>query len=254
MNKKTLPLLLIALFLTLAYTSCKKADEVPVVKENDAYFPLEIGKWVIYNVDSTLWDDFNCVKIVRRYQMMYTVVDTFTDAKGRMSYRIDTRIRKKSEDPWVLHSVIQATNTGEELEIVQDQLRMIKMVYPIADQKKWEGNAYIVTQDSDYFKYKGWTYFYFNVDKPFDNGNVTYNNTVSVLAIDETINDPYAQPDENATRTYGKEVFAKGIGMVYREYYRWTYDASAPNNNNPHYAYTRCLRGDGVIMRAVDHN
>jgi hypothetical protein len=254
MNKKTLPfLILLAVLFTVAYTSCKKADEVKAPAESDAYFPLEKGKYVIYNVDSTIWDDTNCVKIIRRYQTMYTVVDTFTDGLGRMSYRLDVRIRKRATDPWQQQSVMYATNTGQELELTYDELHFIKMVYPISENRTWEGNAYIDARDPKLAYLGGWNYRYVNVDQEYDNGAVKYQNTVTVMQIDESRNDPETQPDDNATRTYGKEVFAKGIGMVYREFYYWTYDASAKNNNdvnNPE----RCLKGLGVVMRAVDHN
>ncbi len=254
MNKKTLPLLLLAVLFTIAYTSCKKADDIPVVKESDNYFPLEIGKYVIYNVDSTIWDDTNCVKITRRHQMMYTVADTFTDAKGRASYRVDVRIRKKAEDPWQIQSVMYATNTGQELEIAYSQLRFIKMIYPISEGRTWLGNAYVDTKDATLAYFNDWNYRYVNVDMPFSNGQVNYNNTVTVMQVDEKVNDPETQPRDNATRTFSKEVFAKGVGMVYREYYRWTYDASALNNNDINNLDARCLKGDGVVLRAVDHN
>ncbi|MBL7682581.1 MAG: hypothetical protein JNK00_04435 [Flavipsychrobacter sp.] len=254
MNKKTLPLLLLAVFFTIVYTSCKKADEIPVVKEHQAYFPLEIGKYVIYNVDSTIWDDTNCVKVVRRHQMMYTVADTFTDAMGRPSYRIDVRIRKKAEDVWQTHNVIYATNTGQELEMSHSTLKFIKMIYPIEENRTWLGNAYVDVDDTDIAYFRDWTYRYVNVGLPFDNGQVKYNKTVTVLQIDEKINDPEIQPRTDAVRTFSKEVFGEGIGMVYREYYRWTYDASALNNNDVNNPDTKCFKGDGVVMRAVDHN
>lgn len=254
MNKKTLPLLLLAVLFTIAYSACKKADKVPEVKENEAYYPLQIGKYVIYSVDSTIWDDTQCVKITRHYQMMHTVVDTFTDSKGRLSYRVDVRIRKKAEDPWQLHEVAQVTNTGQELEMAYSTLRFIKMIYPIAENRTWKGNSYINVADSDYTYFNDWTYRYVNVDQPFGNGLVTYDNTVTVIAIDQAVNDPWAQPRDNASKTFCKEVFSKGIGMVYREYYRWTYDANSKNNTDINYIDNRCLRGNGVILRAVDHN
>ena len=78
---------------------------------------------------SQIWDDTNCVKIVRRYQMMYTVADTFTDSKGRASKRMEVRIRKKVEDGWMLQSTMYVTNTGQELEISHSGQTFIKDVY-----------------------------------------------------------------------------------------------------------------------------
>ncbi|MBS1773764.1 MAG: hypothetical protein JST82_12970 [Bacteroidetes bacterium] len=254
MNNKTLPFLLLAVVLIFAIPSCKKADKQVPVPENQDYFPLQLGKYVIYNVDSTIWDDTNCVKVVRHYQMMWRVVDTFTDGQNRPSMRMEVSIRKKATDLWTLQYVMYATNTGQELELAYSDLRFIKMVYPIAQDRVWDGNAYINTNDADLTYFKGWNYRYINVGLPFGNGDVTYDNTVTVLAIDQTVNDPYPQPKDAAVRTFGEEVFAKGIGMVYREYYRWTYDPNSTSNMDINNKETRCLKGDGVVMRAVDHN
>src|SRR5688572_2014768 len=99
MNRKLIPFLFLAALYTVSLFSCKKPaeDEIPL-EETEAYFPLQKDKYIIYNVDSTNWDDSLCIKKLDKYQMMYTVADTFTDNQGRASYRIDTRIRKKAED------------------------------------------------------------------------------------------------------------------------------------------------------------
>ena len=121
MNKKLLPFLFLATLFTVSFLSCKKADEdEPVTENSAAYFPLEKNKYIIYNVDSTVWNDELCVQITNKFQIMYTVADTFTDAQGRLSYRIDTRIRKKTEDPWSSQDVIYVTNTKAQSEFVQN--------------------------------------------------------------------------------------------------------------------------------------
>ena len=121
-------------------------------------------------------------------------------------------------------------------------------------KRQWKGNAYIDTRDADYAFYNDWTYRYVNVDQDFNDGPVTYNHTATVMQVDEKKNDPETQPRDNAVRTFSKEVFSKGVGMVYREYYRWTYDANSKSNTDINNIDTRCLKGTGVIMRAVDHN
>jgi hypothetical protein len=74
-----------------------------------------------------------------------------------------------------------------------------------------------------------------------------------VNQVDRVENDPERIPEAYGSRTYGKEVFAEGIGMVYKEYIRWTYDPVAYFNNDPDQP-SRCRKGTGVVMRAVDHN
>lgn len=254
MNKGLLSFLLLAVLVAIGYNSCKKADPepAPLSPENE-FFPLEKGKYVLYDVDSTIWDDQKCVTVTRHYQMMWTIADTFTDAEGRLSYRIDTRIRKKAEDVWKTHEIIYVTNTGTTLEMAHSGLRFIKMQFPVKAGEKWNGSALINVDDSDLSYFKDWQYMYEAFREPFNTGHANFTNTVTVLQRNETINDPETIPNQDASRTFGKEVFASGIGMVYREYYHWIYDHTIVQNNDPNFQ-RRCIRGNGVVMRAVDHN
>jgi hypothetical protein len=245
MIRKSLPFLLLALAFTVTMFSCKKPDDRPAPPQAEQeYYPLEKGKWVLYEVDSTIWDDTFCVERFYHYQVMHRVADTFTDAQGRPSYRVETYIRKKVLDEWEPHSVFYVTNTKVTLEMVYDQLRYIKMVFPIQEGEKWKGNNYILTKDPDYAYYDNWDYYYKNVQHPFNTGYKVFDNTVTVEQIDEAVGDPIVYPEKNASRTSSREVYASGVGMVYREYIRWTYDA----------ATTKCRKGNGVVMKAVDHN
>lgn len=254
MNKRSLFFLLLAGLVTVTWFSCKKADKDKTqLGPTTEYYPLQIGKYVIYDVDSTLWDDTDCVTRTYHYQIMHRVADTFTDGLGRLSYRIDTRKRKKAEDTWTTSEVFYVTNTDAELEMVHSGLRFIKMKLPVTISDKWKGNAYINTDDSALSYFKDWDYQYTSVNAPFDNGRYTFQNTVSVLQVDETLNNPETQPKDFASRSYGKEVFASGIGMVYREYYHWIYNPRIIENNDPN-NNVRCRFGAGVVMRAIDHN
>lgn len=253
MNKKLLPFLLLAVLFTVTYFACKKADKKPVVDATNEYYPLQIGKYVIYNVDSTLWDDTLCVVQVRHHQMRYTVADTFTDAQGRLSYRVDIHMRHQTEDEWEPHSVFYVTGTSTTLETIHSGLHFINLQFPIANGTSWKGNAYVNTTDPDLTYFNNWDYTYSNVGGSFNNGLVVYNNTVTVNERDETIGDPENIPRQPATRNLSKEVYASGIGMIYRQYIHWTYDPGAIQNNDPNNP-NRCRKGNGVVMTAVDHN
>lgn len=246
--------MLLAALITVTYFSCKKADKDPnTLGPTTEYYPLQIGKFIIYDVDSTLWDDTDCVVKKYHYQIMHRVADTFSDNLGKISFRIETFRRKQITEGWTAHEVYYVKNTNAELEVVHNELHFIKMKLPVADMDTWKGNAYINTNDSDLAYFKDWNYQYTDVGKSFDNGRITYPKTVSVLQRDETLNDPESKPKDFAMRTYGKEVFASGIGMVYREYYHWIYNPQIIENNDPN-NNVRCRFGAGVVMRAVDHN
>lgn len=252
MIRKSLPFVLLAFVITVSMFSCKKPDDIPAPPQAEQeYYPLEIGKWVIYDVDSTIWDETFCVERFYQYQVMHTIADTFTDAKGRMSYRVETRIRKRVENDWVMHEVFYVTNTNVTLEMVHDQQRFIKMTFPIANGGKWKGNNYILTEDPDFSFYKDWTYEYKNVGEVYNTGFKVFDNTVTVEHIDDAISDPEVFPDVYASRTSSREVYASGVGMIFREYFRWTYGTpDGPKGD----IGTKCRKGSGVVMRAVDHN
>jgi hypothetical protein len=245
MNKRFLPALLLAVLSSILFFSCKKENDNTFSGEyNRAYFPLEMGRYVTYDVDSTLWDDFVQVKSVHKYQMRYTVADTFRDNAGRLSYRIETLIRKGDTLPWNEHRVLYVTPTDSNLELVENNLRYIKLVFPIGNDIQWKGNSMIPLLDADYQYFQDWNYIYSDYEKPFNHGKADFPNTVTVNQVDEVLNDPETMPNSYAYRTYGKEVYAFDVGMVYREMTRWEYQ---PNT-------VMFRRGYQVIMRAVDHN
>lgn len=245
MIRKSLPFLLLAFVFTVLVFSCKKADDKPAPAQAEfEYYPLEKGKWVIYDVDSTIWDDTFCIKRFYHYQIMHQIVDTFTDKIGRLSYRVDTRIRKRAEDPWQTHQVFYVTNTKSTLEMQYAQLRFIKMSFPIESGRTWKGNSYIDAADPMYTYYGDWDYRYADIGESFNTGFKVFTNTVTVYGTDEAVSDPEIFSEVYASRTKSMETYAPNVGLVYREYIRWTYDP----------ATTKCRKGTGVVLRAVDHN
>ncbi|RYZ55173.1 MAG: hypothetical protein EOP49_03520 [Sphingobacteriales bacterium] len=244
MNKKFLPFLLLAALVSMTFFSCTKEKER--VYPNDptrGYFPLQFGRYVTYDVDSTLWDDYKKVKSVFKYQMRYTIADTFRDNSFRLSYRMDVHIRKTENVPWKVHRVIYLTPTDNHLEYVEENLRFIKLVFPVSNNVTWKGNSMINSMDQDYTYFQDWNYYYSDMAQPFNNGKAYFENTVTVNQVDDSLNNPENQPSDYAYLTHGKEVYAFDAGMVYREMTHWTYQPTIGYRN-----------GYSVVMRAVDHN
>lgn len=245
MNKKFLPAFVLAALFSMALFSCTKQNDDKYKGDfSKAYFPLQFGRYVTYNVDSTLWNDFLQVKSIHSYQMRYTVADTFRDNENRLSYRIDVHIRSNDTLPWQVHRVIYVTQTPTTLEYQEDNVRYIKLVYPISNNVQWKGNSLIPSDDQDYQYLNDWTYQYTDFGASYNDGNVYFDNTVTVLEDDELHNDPETMPSAYADKTYSKEVYGYDVGMVYREMTHWIYD--------PGVATFR--KGYSVVMRAVDHN
>jgi len=246
MNKKLLPAFLIVALLFTGFYSCTKKNEHYTSDYSRNYFPLTIGKSVVYDVDSVLWDDNVDVRSLHHYQMRWTIADTFRDDLFRLSYRIQTYIRKQDTLEWATHKVIYITPTDNTVEYVEENLRFIKLIFPIQNGGTWKGNALINPLDKDYLYFQNWNYYYDNYSEPFSNGFIQFENTVTVRAVDDTLGNPETRPTEYAFKTYGKEVYGQGIGMVYREITHWVYDPSKPG--------TPFRDGYSVVMKAVDYN
>lgn len=246
MKKNLLPAFATAAFLILFISSCTKKQEQFTGDYSKNYFPLTIGKTVTYAVDSTIWDNFYDVQTFHRYQMRWTISDTFRDEQFRLSYRIDSHIRTADSMPWKTHRVMYVTPTPTTLEYVEENLRFIKLIFPIQNGGTWKGNANISNLDKDNAYFHNWDYYYDKFSQPFSNGYVNFDNTVTVNAVNDTLNDPEKMPTEYATKTFAKEVYAQGVGMVYREVTRWVYDPASDAKPFRH--------GYSVEMKAIDHN
>lgn len=245
MKRNCLPVVLVAVLLSLAVFSCKKSDDKKPVVIGTSYLPLEKGKYVTYTVDSIYWIDTSCLQIEKAYELQYVLKDTFTDAKKNMQYVYYSYIKSdKTNGAWVANDVFFASVSDTGVIITKDELRFIKFGYPVAEGTQWKGNALIDAHDKDYSYFGNWTYRYKDAGAGYYNGNLDFPNTITVLETDQSLNDIISQPDTVASRTLFKEIYAENVGLVYSEMTHWTYDPDA----------ALCRKGYSVIMKAIDHN
>jgi len=190
------------------FSACKKTvDDFSTPPLSD-YYPLTVGKYVTYNLDSIVYySNFGTSATIKSYQVKHVVDAQITDASGRPAYRIIRYIRPVGGTTWTPDNTFMAVPTSTNIEFVENNLRFIKLQSPIRQDFSWKGNSYINTTSlSSTLKYLAdWDYTY-------DSMNVKIN--LGALTIDSTIK--IAQIDNQTTidRTYSMEKYAKGIGMV----------------------------------------
>ncbi len=229
--------------------SCKKETvSLSEMEQGHKFAPYEIGKYIVYDVDSMYWDDLLQAQIPRRCQLRYDVVDTFRDNQDRLSYVINIQTRLNETEPYRPNDVIYVTPTDHTLEVAQKNLKFIKLAFPVGEGKQWNGNAMVPLGDADYaeFDNSNWKYTYDRFDTEFQPSHKVYEHTVTVNQIDDQLNDPDEDASAYAYRNYGQEVYAFGVGMVFRERIYWVFQ---PLPGGSGYR-----KGYQVIMRAVDNN
>ncbi|HIA11293.1 MAG TPA: hypothetical protein EYN41_09460 [Flavobacteriales bacterium] len=189
----------------LILVSCKKDDPVKI-DVGHSYFPVEIGSWIIYDVDSTVWNDFDVPSVVTnyQYQIKEVIESAFIDDEGREALRWERYKRDTVTDPWVIKDVWIANKTVSTAEKVEENERFIKLIFPVRLAKIWDGNA-ANTMDE-------WDYQYTEVDAPKTIGGLSFDSTLTV-----------AQQDFNTWVTYDffEEYYAKNVGMVYKKGLHW---------------------------------
>lgn len=259
MTKRILSIFLLAIACFAFVSSCKKT---PINNTDPTlnYFPLTLGKYVTYSVDSIYYHSNPCVTLETRCQLRYAITDTYTDfTKKRLSYIMDVYYRPYDGGDWIQQSVIllsttptpvfnTATPATTSLLYTQDRTQYVKLIFPIKNGYNWQGNQYAQVSDSAFMYLKNWTYTYQNMGLSYNDGNINFSNTVTVLEDDENVNYPMVDSLQPSYRTYAKEVYALNVGMIYKEWTHYTYSTATTLDTG------HCVQGYTVIMKAIDHN
>ena len=155
--KKIKYIVLFAAVITMAVFSCKK--DAPVAISVDLgynYFPEEVGRYVIYDVDSISYDDKAGNRDTFRFQMKEVIDSIFMDNSNRPTMRL-ARYYKKYNDtipyasmPWSDPRIWYANRTTSTAEKVEENVRYIKIVFPAVKKKKWDGNVFNTLGKKEY--------------------------------------------------------------------------------------------------------
>ena len=140
--------------------------------------------------------------------------------------------------------------TENSIEFVENNLRYIKLKLPIREGYTWKGNSYIDTYslNSDLKYLDDWDYTYDSVNVPLTLGNITIDSTIRVAQRDEFLGqDPKIPGTQYAEKNYSVEKYAKGIGLVYKEFIHWEYQGAHPPADANYSGY-------GVKLSMIDHN
>lgn len=212
--------------------SCKKQTEqinFPLIKD---YYPLSTGKVFIYKLDSTVIPAFGSDLITYSLLAKDSIADTFNDNIGRLSYKVYRFTTDSLQTkPWTYRSTYYITPTVDDIQLVDDyNLRFIKLIQPLKENFNWKGNAFIDTKSPDNnFQYlDNWDYTYQNVNKPYTVLKGTFDSTITVFQRDELSPNTPFDVDFFQERNYSVEIYAKGVGLIYKEFLHWTWQPTPP--------------------------
>jgi hypothetical protein len=245
---------LLSLVFSICIISCKKELADVQLAPLTNYYSLQVGNSYTYRLDSTVYLAFGTSIATVSYMAKDSVVSTYNDNTGRtvfLVYRYLTDTLMKA--PFAYSSAYSILPTRNTIEVTDaNNIHFINLVQPITAGTTWLGNAYIDTKSltTDLAYMDSWNYTYQNINAPFTVLKGSIDSTITVLGIDETRPDdsPF-DPQYFKQRDYAEEVYAKGVGLIYKEFTHWVWQPS--DNINPgHYEDGSY----GIKMNLVDYD
>jgi hypothetical protein len=209
-------ILFVASFLFLL-ASCDETENF-VLDSKEAYFPLEIGKYITYSVDSIQYSTSSggATNVVSStFQWREMVVDTFRDAENRLVYEVERMQRTDANEDWRLVNVITVTKMADRVELVENNRRFVKMFLPLklADTLhlfQYFNEFELVSIEGEVIEaFKGWEYLVQDLDVPSSVGSFSFDSTSTIS---------YADSENAIEVRFVREQYAKNIGLIAKEY------------------------------------
>lgn len=188
--------------------SCKKNKiENPPDLGYD-FAPTAIGTYVVYDIDSTYYDDFSHDTLNFKYRIKEKFEENYTDNQGRNAVKIVRYIKKYNpllsydNISWTIKDVWSCNITKTTYEVVEENVRIVKLSFPVKTDANWNGNAQNTNEE--------WNYKYNYTDNSEIVNGTSFEKVLLVEQKDDKLKNVIH-------RQYYIEKYAKNIGLIYRE-------------------------------------
>ncbi len=237
------------------FFSCKKVTEAFKTELVSDYMPLQIGKFITYRLDSTVFSKSGTVIEVCKYQIKHTISAETYDNVGRKTYVVQKTLNNETASAgWRNTGSFIVIPYDNKIEILDNNLKVVVLQAPFTKGFTWKGNSQLpfapykqlfdMTTGYDMNK---WDFAYTG----FGNETVqtkNYENVWTVEQKNESIGIPPTPDTKFGSKEVSLEKYAKGIGLVYKDFHLYEYQAPSSENASAHYT------GFGITMWMIDHN
>lgn len=184
----------------LLVLSCKK--DVNTFDLHYDYFDLRQGRYITYDVVEIRHDDgaINDHDTMI-YQLKTLIGDTVIDNEGRIARKFLRYKRNNATEDWILSDIWTTIIVDRRAELVEENQRMVKMVFAPSISKVWDLNAYNPQNELECY--------YRDIHEEAIINGLSFDSTLVV-----------EQEDFPSFVDYRRkyEVYANGIGLVYKYY------------------------------------
>ena len=180
--------------------ACTKQTEPDAVDLGYDYFPSQIGATWIYQVDSLVYDDNSGFTTIDTfvYQYKEQITGTYMNGSGKTEQLVNRYVKKVDTLNWEQLNTYTLLKTDLNAQKTIENIRFVKLVFPLTLNKKWDGNAYNSLGNEEYVVSA------FNTSQTI--GSSIYDKTLTVIQKNE----------DNAVEEIKRaEIYARNIGLVY---------------------------------------
>lgn len=211
-----IPSILISLTILCLLACNKRVIQEPSLDFGYDYFPLELGDFWEYEVDSFIYRPGQNGGVAIdsiQAQLREVVVDTFRDNANLLNFIVEQYTRRSDQDAWQIRNVLRLARNDEQAFRVEDNLRFLKMVFPPKAERFWPGTNYfdeftaIPVAGGDIEVFKGWESTILSQEGTWQAGNLNFE---EVLEIEIAAFNTFIE------RREGKEYYARGVGLISR--------------------------------------
>lgn len=203
------------LLLIFSLTACEESVEEFTLPDSQAYFPLETGQTMIYQVDSINYFNGGAVVDSTRSYVREEIVERFADVEGEEFYRLERSVRRDLEDEWQIADVWLVSRDATGAYRTEENLRFIKLVFPLTENRVWNHNAFI--NDQMFSTIAGGETI--QIFRDWESSVATLDSTQTIQGQEFTEVAIVVHVDDNnlIERRYVEERYAKNVGLIYQE-------------------------------------
>lgn len=187
------------------------------------FFPLETGQYRIYDVEEIQYRITGNIDTIR-YQLKEIVEDSML-MNNELTHRLHRFSRATEGTAWHLDSVWTARKNTRQVIVTESNVPYLKLVFPVAENTSWDGNSYNSKTAENYTM--------INISQPFALENISFDNSITVVHSNNQ--------DTIISLDSRKEIFARNIGLIYKESLLLDYCAEV-----------HCI-GQGIIEQGVKY-
>lgn len=183
------------------------------------YYPLEIGRSYIYELDSIVFRQGTGNEVLSdssRTLVRELIADTLRDNTGALLYRIERYERPDEQSPWQIRKVLTAARNNTQALRTEDNLRFVKLVFPLRAGREWDGNIFLPGQVN--FEGSSTTVDIFKGWEKYEVLAVGESDTVAGQRYQEVATIRQAEFDSGLELRSAVEKYAGNIGLIYREW------------------------------------